>query len=509
MLDLIRRSHRYFVGGIIVLLAGIFVAYLGLGGPGKFGGESNSLIQLGQRRYTLTDLQRVRDEQERNLRDTLGDKFDPKVAGQYLDQLAADQLIQRAVLASEAERLGLRASDEEVKDLVQRSFRGADGGYDGKLVREYAIRRFGSENRFVQEVRDDILFTKLLDLIDSGAAVSDAEVRDSIRSHLEEVKIVYVALDEKVPPAGVEADDAAVEKVLHDQSDRVHRFYDDHPDRYHLPERVHARHLLIRVAKDAPEAEVAKAKARAEAALARIRGGEEFAAVAKQVSEDPGSKDRGGDLGTVQRGQMVPAFDAVIFKLEPGKPSDVFRTDFGFHVAMVDSHEPASDKSFDDVAHDIAQELANEDRARDRAHEIADRLVDAVRSGTPLEEAAGKEGLDVKSTDWLHRRRDGYVPGLGAAPQVLTAAFAAPADHPSVGRTFDVGAKLVMIQVIDRHEPSDEDVAHQLPAERKRLLEARKNELRTEWFREARTRLAQDGQLRVDLSALRQQGAAG
>src|SRR5262245_52509569 len=316
MLELLRRSHRYFIGAVVLLLAGIFVAYLGLGGPGRGRShEQGAIVQLGERRYFLNDLQRVRDDQERRLRDSLGKAFDAKTASLYLDQLSADQLIQRAVLASEAERIGLRATDQEVKALVQRAFQSGDGAYDGKAVREYAVRRFGTESRFVQEVRDDILFSKLLDLIDDGAAVSDAEARDAIRTRLEEVRISFVALDQERPPVGVQADDETIEKLLAEQNDRVRRAYDENAARFHVPERVRARHILVRVDKDAPEEKVNEARKRIDAALERLRKGEDFAAVAKEVSEDPGSKENGGELGLFPRGQMVPAFEEVAFGL--------------------------------------------------------------------------------------------------------------------------------------------------------------------------------------------------
>lgn len=509
MLEMLRRTHRYVVSGIVIVLAGVFVAYLGLGGPGPGGPTEGTVVRLGERRYLLTDLQRVRDDQEQRLRDSLGQQFDSKAAGAYLDQLAADQLVQRAVLASEAERIGLHASDDEVKAVVQRAFRAQDGGYDGKAVRDYAVRRYGSEGRFVQEVRDDILFSKLLSLVDAGAAVSDAEARASLRNRLEEIRFSFVALDQERPPVGVQAEDEAIEKLLKDESERIRRTYDEQAARYHIPEKVRARHVLVRVKKDASEEAVAEARKRIDDAAARIQKGEDFAKVAAEVSEDPGSKAQGGDLGSFPRGQMVPAFEEVAFKLTDGQTSDVVRTDFGFHVIRTDAHEPQKDQTFEEVSRAIAEELANQDRARALAQERSDRLVAALRGGQSLEEAAREAGIEVKTTEWLQRRRDGYVPGLGAAPEVVTAAFAASMEKPSLDRVFDVGQKLVMVQLLERRGPSGEDLAKQVGEERKKLLETRKDQLRGEWVRQARTRLAKEGRLMVDLSAILPPPAAG
>jgi hypothetical protein len=193
----------------------------------------------------------VREDQEASLRESLGASFDAKAASQYLDQISADRLIQRAVLASEAERVGLQASDDEVKQLVRRAFGTPDGGLDGKSLRDYAVRRFGSEGRFVQEVRDDILFTKLLALIDAGADVSEAERATPCAPGSRRSASPPSRLDIE-PPPGVEPDDEAVAKLLREENERVRRYYDEHADRYHLPERVRARHILIRVERMPP-----------------------------------------------------------------------------------------------------------------------------------------------------------------------------------------------------------------------------------------------------------------
>jgi peptidyl-prolyl cis-trans isomerase D len=182
------------------------------------------------------------------------------------------------------------------------------------------------------------------------------------------------------------------------------------------------------------------------------------------------------------------------------------RTDFGFHVIRTEAHEAAQNRSFDEAAREIAEELAGADRARALARETSDRLVEAVRGGKSLEDAAREASVPTKTSEWVRRRRDGYLPDVGAAPQVVTAAFAASPDKPSLDRVFDVGSKLVMVQVIERRGPTDDEVAAEVPAERTKLLEARRNELRGTWLKESRARLTREGELVVDLTPL--QGAS-
>jgi peptidyl-prolyl cis-trans isomerase D len=510
MLDSIRRAPRWVAQGLLLVLAGVFVLYLGLSGPLRRAGSmerggNGYLVQLDDRRYGLGDLERVREDQERQLKATLGDGFNSAAAGPYLDQIAADQLIQRAVLASEAERLGLRASDDEVRTLVRAVFRTSEGGFDPAAVRDYAQRRYGTEARFVEEVRDELLSQKLLELVDSTVHVSDAEVGDALRYQHEQVRLAIVALDSEKLPAGVDVSDEEIDKLLASQHDRVQRFYDEHADRYHVPERVHARHILVRVDLDAPPEKVAEAQKRAADALARVRAGEDFAAVADQVTEDPGSKGQGGDLGFFPRGQMAKAFEDAAFSLEPGKPSDLVRTKFGFHVIRVEAHEPAKDQSFDAVARPIAEELARADRAQLWAKQASDQLSEQVRGGKSLVDAAREAGVPIDRPDWMTRRPDGQIPGVGASPELQTAAFALTLEKPSSDRVFEVGPKRVLIELLERRGPTPEEMAKELGPERDRLLEERRSDVRTRWLQAARERLVSEGRLAIDLAPLQEQ----
>lgn len=504
MLEVLRRSQRWLMGAVIFLVGGVFVAYLGLGGPMSNAPGAGAIVELGGRRYTLLDLQRTREDQERRLRESLGDAFDAAGAATYLDQMAAEALIQRAVLTAEAERLGLRATDDEVRQVVRAYFRTPEGTIDGAAAREFGERRYGSERRFASEIRDDILTSKLLQLIDAGVEVSDAEVRDSIRYQREAVRLALVVLDPERPPAEVEATGEAVAAMLADQPQRVREFYDQHPERFHQPERVRARHLLLRVPPEASEEQQAEVRGRAEAALERIRGGADFASVARELSEDPGSKDQGGDLGFFARGQMVPAFEEIAFSLEPGQTSELVKTDFGFHVIRVEERKAAEERSFDDAAREIAEELVRTDAGRALVQERAAALEEAVRGGKSLVDAARDLDLDIQRPDWLTRRPDGFVPGVGAAPDLLATAFAATPERASPARVFEVGGKKVMVELLERRGPDAEELAAALPEERERLRNAVRVQSRNTWLEAARKRLVEEGRLRVDLTPIQQ-----
>jgi peptidyl-prolyl cis-trans isomerase C len=124
--------------------------------------------------------------------------------------------------------------------------------------------------------------------------------------------------------------EVAPKLVVTDQD--LDAFYKGNPEQFKSPESVRASHILIGVAKDATPATKAAAKTEAEGVLKRVKAGEDFAALAKQYSKDPGSAAVGGDLNFFPKGQMVPAFDAAAFALKPGEISNLVETEFGYHI---------------------------------------------------------------------------------------------------------------------------------------------------------------------------------
>jgi peptidyl-prolyl cis-trans isomerase C len=126
-------------------------------------------------------------------------------------------------------------------------------------------------------------------------------------------------------------------------------FYDANPDQFKQPEMVHASHILIRCSPDSTDEVKKDKRAQIDAALALVKGGEKFADVAKKVSEDPGTAEKGGDLGYFAPGRMVPEFDTVAFSLKSNEVSGVVTTQFGYHIIQVTGRKPAQTIAFDDV----------------------------------------------------------------------------------------------------------------------------------------------------------------
>jgi peptidyl-prolyl cis-trans isomerase D len=506
MLRILRQGQRWIMGTVILIVGGVFVFFIGIGAPLTRNLQGDTVIDVDGRQYGAREVLRIRARQEDEYRRQLGDSFDPKVLGDRLDEIAANYLVQLAILSQEAERLGLGVSDDEMRDVVRgfTIFHDDQGRFRPDAYKSFVEYEYGTERLFKEALRTELAAQKLGRVIGAGASVSEVEARDALVRQGEEVDLALAVIDtKKLRPNLPGPTDEQAQGLLAKDEPRVRKAYDDNASRYHLPERVRARHVLIQLAKDAPADQEEKARAKAQEVLARLRKGDDFAKVAEEASDDPGSKTRGGDLGFFMRGQMVPPFEQAAFTLEPGALSDLVRSDFGFHVIRVEEKQAAQDKSFDDVKQELAKELAEQDLAGKDAQETADALAKAVGEGKALESAARDEGLTLTRPAALRRRPDGYVPGVGASPELLDAAFALTMEAPSSRRIFQVGDKLVLVQLQARRAPTDADLAKELPQARERMLEDTRARMQQSWIAGRRAALEQEGRLLVNLAALK------
>lgn len=498
MLEIFRRGQRWWTAGVVVFVGGVFAVFIGLGGPLQSGSDA-AAIQVGPYRLGLSEYERVRAQRDQEIQQALGEAYDARRLRDTVDAAATRILIERAILALEAKELGLTVSKREVERelLSLPGFRDASGRFDKEAFSNWVGYEFGSEKAFLDQQRRASLAAKLLQVIRSQATVSPGEARVAVKRRLEGVQIVYVALDPSSIPEDFERDEAAVEALLATREDAARLLFEQRSDIYDIPERTRARHILLRLKPGASEAEQAEVETRAQAVVERLEAGEDFAAVAEEVSEDPGSAVSGGDLGYFPRGQMVPEFDEVAFTLEPGSRSDLVSTSYGRHIILVEDRKPAEVKSFEEVKADLAFELLGQEEGSRRARASAEGLSQAIRAGQSLEQAARAEELSLERTGVLQRRPDGFIPGLGAAQDLMAVAFSLESGESS-DRVFELADKLALVQVLERAEPTEEEIAAQLETEQEALESQKLNAYLQTWIDERRNQLIQDNDLVVN-----------
>ena len=409
-------------------------------------------------------------------------QFGGSMNAQLLRQLGVDQqvltqMVDEQVAVLEAERQGIRVSDDE---LAQRIFAipalQENGQFIGEARYEQLLRQQRpplTKAQFEDRFRRGIVVERLRTALTDWMAVSDAELEAEYRKRNEKLKLQVVALTADSFRDKVSLSDAdvaayfeahkaeyrvgeqrAIKYLLIDRDqvrlktvvppNDVQRYYNDNIQQYQTPEQIRASHILLKTdGKD--EAAVRK---RAEALLAQVKGGADFAALAKKESEDEGSKAAGGDLGFFGRGRMVPEFETAAFAMQPGQTSDLVRSQFGFHIIRVIEKKAGETRPLDEVRAQIQEQLAQQ-QADLQVSQRAEQLQARIKDPGDLTEAAGEQGLMVQESGFF--QRGDPVPGLGNAPQVSAAAFTLGDNAVSGALAAQRGA--VFITVSGKKDP--------------------------------------------------------
>ena len=366
-----------------------------------------------------------------------------------LDQQILQQMVDEQAALAEAERQGLTVSDEE---LAQQIFAIPGLQENGRFVGEQRYEQLLRGQRppmtkaqFEDVVRRGMMLEKLRSALTDWMAVSDQELEREFRRRNEKVKLQVVALTADKFRDQVTVNDSELVTYFNDHKaeyrkgeqrkiryfllDRdawrakltvlpadVKQYYDANIQQYQTPEEIRASHILLKT-EDKDEATVRKL---AEDVLKQARAGADFATLAKKYSEDEGSKVKGGDLDFFQRGRMVAEFENAAFAMQPGQISDLVKTQFGFHIIKLVDKKPATTRPIDEVRSQI-QDLLVSQRADGQLDTRARDLDARINNANALTTAATENGSSVQESGFF--AREDPIPGLGAAPQVVTAAF--------------------------------------------------------------------------------------
>ena len=505
MLRMFRGGQRWLTLLVVIFVGGVFAVFLGLQGPLNLAGGGSEVVRVGPYAFGIGDFERSRAQQEAFFQQQMGDQWNPRAMSDTLDAITARQLVETSLLAIAADEMGLTVSKREVERLVlaDPGFRDEGGRFDRERFEDAVEYTFGSQRAFLESQRLELLSRKMLRLLMDQAEVSPGEARDALERDLEEVRIATVTFDETETdgeaPEVVATE--ALSQVVVQRGDEIAALYAERGDEYDRPERVRARHILRSVAQDAPQADVDRARSELETARTRAEAGEDFGALATELSQDPGSAQNGGDLGFFARGQMVPEFEEAAFALEPGQLSEVVRSNFGFHLIRLEERQDERSVPLDEVGEELARELLRRDAVRGALRTKAEDLSQTVASGASLEDAARAAEFDLDRSGWLQRRGGGFVPGIGAAPAMLAAAFALDPGESSP-EIFEIDKKLVLVQVLERKDADADSIERLLEERRDQMLEAKRNDRTTAWLEARRGRLMDSGELTVNLQAL-------
>lgn len=524
MLKALRQNLRY-LHWILWLVIAVFVIFIFLDfgtGVGNFGGGNQAnAATVGGERITRVEFQRAYRRMEDQARQLYGEQFTPEVATQLrLPVRALDELITRRILLDEARRLGLRATDGEVRRqiLADGSFKDESGRFVGDETYRQILGQMGTtRNAYEREVREQVLLEKLVNTLRANLWVSDQEVERSYREQVEKAKIKYLVAPRNqfaqaadVPQGEVAAyfnshkeelrlpaqrevayltvESAKLLPQVNEDEAAMRRYYQEHIQEYTQQEQARARHILAKVDDEHPEA---AARARIEQARRRIEGGEDFAKVAGELSEDEGSKASGGDLGLFGRDQMVKEFSDAAFAAEPGKLVGPVRSDYGFHLIEVTEKRPAGQRTFEQVRGEIGGRLVGErvrEIAEAKARELSQRLIAEKPKGPEALEALAKQ--DPTLTYALSGKfgQSDPIPGIGPAPGFTGAAFAL--EKGKVSEPVQVPRGWAVLYLKDVHEPRVPELSEVEPRVRALLARQKQEALAMDRLKRARSEMA-------------------
>src|ERR1700759_4686089 len=397
-------------------------------------------------------------------------KHYPDMVLPYIMPQAAQALIQREVLLQEANRLGLQVGDADLRRAMQTGPFAQALFPNGQFIGEDGYANFVSNyfhtsiQDFESQVKKELEISRLQAMVTGGVTVSDQDIRDSFRQQATKIKFDYAVINAEDLRKQINPTDAELQAFFKQSAARYRdaipetrkltyialhqtdvpggtpavsdqqamQYYQGHQKDYQVPEEVKVRHILIKVDAGADPKVDAAAKQKAEDLLKQIKGGADFAALAKANSDDPGSKEQGGELGMIQRGVTVPPFEKAAFGLEPGQISDVIKPQFGYHIIKVEEKQTAHLKPLDEVKAQIVATLTRQAEANQQANFAQQLATEAAKSG--LAKTAEAHHLQMVTTDYVPQ--NAVLPGLPDGAKMLTMAFSAkPGAAPQVSST--------------------------------------------------------------------------
>jgi peptidyl-prolyl cis-trans isomerase D len=484
------------------LITFVFVFTFGSWGGGDVSGQTHIAATVNGHAISMSQFRVAYQNALQNMQMYRPGFTPEKAREEKLDQNVLDNLIRQELLAQLAEERGLRISDDEVAELIQKRFFGDDKPFDAKEYKRMVNGYFGtSEPRFEAQVRRELLAQRLEGALEEAEHVSPALVKEEYESRNNRVDLDVVRIDPAAYKAAAEPTDAEVAKFATDNAADIQKFYDEHMSRYSQPKRVRARHILAKAGESAADDEKAKAKAKIEATKKRIDAGEDFATVAKEVSEDS-TAEKGGDLGFFGPGMMVPAFEEAAYKLKAGEVSGVVTTKFGFHIIKVEEVQEAQKKELDVVKNEIAKQLLKERAQLAAARKVADAALAELQAGTapadlkiPNLVKPQADGTPAKVDDPTAPRVEStgffaknarYVPRVGVSPDVVAAGFALTKESPVVPKVMEIQGRLYLFKLKARELPEEAKFADEKERIEQSLLAQRRARVVEEFVKNAK-----------------------
>jgi peptidyl-prolyl cis-trans isomerase D len=487
MLDRMRRHRNWLKWSLAIVVVSFILLYIPSFLDTPQSALNNAVVaEVNGQEISAAEFRRVYQQQLQAYRQSYGANLDERLLKQLgIDQRIVQQLVEEKAAADEARRLGIKASDAEVREriLALPAFQ-ENGQFIGDQRYRQVLQLQNPPMRpdeFEEDVRRSILMEKLQAALTAWMTVSDADVQKEFERRNQKVKLAVVSFPADKFREGIVASDADVAKYFEEHKEefripekrkirfltidqeairqkvsvtgqQIERYYNENVDQFTTPEQVHAEHILLKTeGKDD-----AAVKKQAEQILAQAKSGANFEDLAKKYSEDDASKAKGGDLDYCGRGQMVKEFDEAAFAAKPGDIVGPVKTQFGYHIIKVLDHRQAQTKPLSEVRSQIEDQLKFE-QAQDQAEKESTAIAGPLKTPSDFDSVAQQHGLTVHESGFF--QQDEPIAGIGLAPNVSQQAFAMKiGDVSDAIRTPQGYAFLTVLAKQDSYVPKLEEV---------------------------------------------------
>jgi peptidyl-prolyl cis-trans isomerase D len=445
----------WFVVFIFVML--IFVDW-GMGRGRRRSGMEGVAAKVGN--ITITEAQFIKEMRttEQRYRSMYGKQFDQVRDQLDLPTITLQNLVDRQLLVREAVRMGIRVTDADVLQKIESfpAFQREDGSFVGSDLYARILRANQmSPDEFEASLRLDLMIERMQQMLSAGIIVSDAQVEREYQRRNESASadVLFVGVDRGLDRAVVtDAEarayyDAHKERFSHPEQwklnyllidalrlrramtvpdSQIDEYYKAHPSEFAREEQVHVRHILIKPKTD-DEAGWHEAQDRVrEIAIRAQLKTTDFAALAREVSDDTGTKASGGDLGWFGKGRMVKEFEDAAFALKDGQVSGPVKTQFGYHIIKLEGRRPAGIRPLEEVRNQIRDKLAEglADAEGSRRATALREKIDAAKLTTEAQwRTLADDVVTSNVTPWFGKGE--LIPGLGRDPELLAEVTAA------------------------------------------------------------------------------------
>jgi len=529
MLKVFRDNLKY-LSWVLWLVIVVFVLFVfvdfGATVPRGTTIPTDAAATVGDIDITYGEFERSYRQAEEVYRQAYGDQFNRQLAQQMgLPLQVIDSLVADKILLQEADRMGLRVTDEEVRQAILEypAFQATPGGFVGEERYRQILRSSGyTVDSFEQMIRTGLLGQMVRDVLSANLFVPDLDVLASYKDQVEQAKIRFVQLPSSSMASEVTAsaeeiaayfdehkealriperrvvdylllDQNALQATIELADEELFDYYETNPEEFTQEEQVRARHILLQVGSDRTEQQ---AEEQMLAIRDRLANGEDFATLATELSDDPGSKTQGGDLGFFARGQMIAEFEEAAFAAEPGEVVGPVKTNFGYHLIQVEERRDAGRSSFADAQEQIRSRLLNQraqDLAESTATDLAERIArEDLATQEALQQLADTEtGVTFLTTPAFGREDN--VPGIGRGTDFSVTAFELSQDE--VSEPLQVAAGWVILRLAEVQEPRLPELDEVRDAVGSSVRQEKQMQLATKRMAEARQKLDEGGSL--------------